>query len=145
VTVYVPTDSEATSYEQIDVEGKVIAVRAGTSPADFATRFFKNAELKTYLADSAMAVLTDVGTKRVDGWLDSVIATGRFLAQNPQYPVRPIGDAPLDPVRLVWAVKPGDYQFQQLINTFLYSYRASGKADVSWTNWFGSVYEPPLQ
>lgn len=143
MTVYVQKDSPYKTYAEIDAAGKTIAVRAGTAPADFANRFFKNAKVKSYLADTSLTILTDVATKRADGWIDSVISTGRFLTENPQYPLRPIGDAPLEPARVVWALKPGDYQFQQLVNTFFFNYRSAGKMAASWEKWFNAPYEAP--
>jgi ABC-type amino acid transport substrate-binding protein len=142
-TVYVPKDSAFKAYDQLDAPGKVIAVRAGTAEADSGARFFKNATIKPYLGDSSLAILTDLSAKRIDGWLDSVVSTGRFLEQNPQYPVRPIGDAPLMPAQVVWGVKSGDYRFQQLLNTAIFGYLSSGKMATSWTKWFGTKYEPP--
>lgn len=142
-TVYVPSDSPIKTYEELNEEGKVIAVRAGTVHPDNAAKYFPKAKTKTYLADSSLAVVTDVAAKRVDGWLDSYISTGRFLATNPQYPVRAIGDKPLEPVQVVWALKPGDYRFQQLTNTFIFTYKSAGKAATSWEKWFGTKYEAP--
>lgn len=141
-TVRVPVDSPYHTYEEIDKKGNTIAVRAGTAPADFAAKFFKNATLKTYLGDSALTVLSDLAAKRIDGWIDSVISTDRFLAQNPQYPVRAIGDRPLEAVQLVWAVKSGEYQWQQLLNTYITTYRLSTAMSDSWLKWFGTKYEP---
>src|SRR5579885_2142461 len=52
VTAFVPNDSPYKKYSDLDVEGKVIAVRAGTAPADTAAKYFKHATLKPYLGDS---------------------------------------------------------------------------------------------
>ena len=66
-TIYVPKDSALKTYAELDMPGKVIAVRAGTAEADSGTRFFKKATIKPYLGESSLAILTDLSAKRVDG------------------------------------------------------------------------------
>ncbi|MCJ8142855.1 ABC transporter substrate-binding protein [Ancylobacter sp. A5.8] len=139
-TAFVHKDSPLKSYAELDVAGKTVGVKAGTVPEEFSKRFLTQATTKSYLADSELAIVTDVATKRIDAWWDSTTSTERFLKENPQYPLRAIGDEPKTPVRVVWAVGSGQYGLQQLINTWLYGYLSSGKMEANWAKWFGTPY-----
>lgn len=139
-TAYVRNDAKYSKYAELDEEGKVIGVRAGTQPEDFAKRFFKKATVKPYLADTNVPILTDLAAKRLDAFWDGEVSLGRFLAANPQYPVRAIGDVPMTPTAIVWGIKPTDFRFQQLVNTWIDGYISSGKMVSDWTRWFGVPY-----
>ena len=142
-SLYVLKDSPIKSYADLDQPGKIIAVRGGTAAEEFSKKFFKNATIKPYLSDSNLPLLTDIMAKRVDAMYDSTLSLQRYLAQNPQYAMKALEAEPLDPVQLIWVIKPGDYRFQQLVNTYLFKAIASKNMERIWQKYFETPYVAP--
>ena len=133
-------DSDLKLYSDLDQAGKVIVVKAGTATEDFSKRFFKKAEVKPFVSDTDAVLFAEVASKRADPYWSTHTKATIFLQKNKQFPVRPLGDQPVDETYIIWAVDAGEYAFQQVMNVWLTRHIAAGKTAALWEKWFDSAY-----
>jgi len=131
-------DSGLTSYKQLDQPGKVVVGVAGTSTLAFAKKFFKKATVKTLTSTTDAVTLAEVANKRADAYWTNTYKGLKLVKESPQFKARLIGDLPQDYVSVSWAIRKGEYHFQQVVNTWLHRYITAGKAEENWLKWIGT-------
>lgn len=137
---FVKNDSPYKTYADLDQKGKVLISKTGSASGDFAKRYFKNAEIRFVASDNSSVNAAEVANGRADAWWVSYTSTSRMLQQNKQFGMRPLGDKPLNPVGIVWAVDLNEYHLQQVINIWLRGQLHSGRTAELWKKWFGTDY-----
>lgn len=133
--VFVPMDSPAQTYTDLDKPGVNIVVGIGTQEEVYARAFFKKATIKSIVVDAAQADLLDVAAGRSDATLSGRVGNVIFLKQNPNMKVRIIKDRELDPSPFAFMIPPYEYRLQQYLNIALQSLRDSGKLDAIANHW----------
>jgi ABC-type amino acid transport substrate-binding protein len=138
-TVFVPVDSPAKTYADIDKEGVTIATRAGTAEETYAKRFFKHATIKVLTSDATQPHLLEVAAKRADAAFAGYVGSMVFLKQNGNLKLRPIGDKLLDPTPFAFMLPRGEYHFQQYLDVVLNDLDRSGKLKEITDKWMSSL------
>ncbi|HLI11580.1 MAG TPA: ABC transporter substrate-binding protein [Alphaproteobacteria bacterium] len=126
-TVFVPVNSTAKTYADIDKDGVTVVTRSGTAEADYAKRFFKHATVKLLTSDATQPHLLEVAAGRADAAFAGYVGSLIFLRENPSLKLRPLGDKLLDPTPFAFMMPLGEYHFQQYVDIFLDSLDRSGK------------------
>lgn len=132
VVAIVKPENKDKSWEELNQEGKRIAVKAGTNAVDAAKQFFPKAELQTYPndVDSYQALKTD----RVDATLNDLAVLGVVKAE---YGFESMA-APRQLITAdTWgfAVRPGDTYTWQFLDFFLAKIQESGELDALKAYW----------
>jgi polar amino acid transport system substrate-binding protein len=118
-TVFVPVNSPAKTYADIDKEGVTIVTRSGTAEETYAKHFFKHAKIRLLTSDATQPHLLEVAAGRADAAFAGYVGSLIFMKQNPNLKLRPIGDKPLDPTPFAFMLPLGENHFQQYIDVFL--------------------------
>jgi ABC-type amino acid transport substrate-binding protein len=126
-TAFVPKDSTAHTYADLDKPGVIITSRSGTAEATFAQHFFKHATVKLTTSDATQAHLLEVAAKRADAAFAGYGGGIIFIQQNPNLNLRPLGDKPLDPSPFAFMLPLGAYHLQQYLNIAFDVMQRSGK------------------
>jgi ABC-type amino acid transport substrate-binding protein len=126
-TAFVPKDSPAHTYADLDKPGIVITSRSGTAEATFAQHFFKHATVKLTTSDATQAHLLEVAAKRADAAFAGYGGGIIFIQQNPNLNLRPLGDKQLDPSPFAFMLPLGEYHFQQYLDIAFDAMQRSGK------------------
>jgi polar amino acid transport system substrate-binding protein len=129
------SDTTTKSWEDLDVEGNVIAASQGTTGALLAKQLFKNAEVVDY-ADYPTASMA-VGQENADGIIYDEPAVKQYSIIH-EGEVRGIFDL-ISAENLGAAVKLNDVEMVMWLNSFLYSYRNSPDDLASIDKWFNST------
>ena len=137
-TIFVPENSTAKTYGDIDKEGVTIAVRAGTAEETYAKRFFKHATVKTLTSDATQPHLLEVATGRADAAFAGNIGSRIFIKQNSNLKLRPLGDKLLDPTPFAFMLPLGEYHFQQYLDAFFDDLERTGKLGELREKWLGT-------
>lgn len=132
VVAIVKPENKDKSWEELNQEGKRIAVKAGTNAVDAAKQFFPKAELQTYPndVDTYQALKTD----RVDATLNDLAVLGVVKAEYGF-------EAMTAPRQLIttdtwgFAVRPGDTYTWQFLDFFMAKIKESGELDALKAYW----------
>ena len=128
------SDTTTKSWEDLDVEGKIIAASQGTTGALLAKQLFKNAEVIDYdtFPTSGMAI----SQGKADGIIYDEPPVRQFEIMNDN--VKGIYDI-ISAENLGIATKLNDLEMVQWLNSFLYGYKSSPKDLESIDKWFNST------
>ncbi len=128
------SDTTTKSWEDLDVEGKIIAASQGTTGALLAKQLFKNAEVVDYdtFPTSAMAIVQG----KADGIIYDEPPIRQFELMNDN--VKGIYDV-ISAENLGIATKLNDLEMVQWLNSFLQGYKSSPKDLESIDKWFNST------
>ncbi len=127
------------SYVDIDQPDKVVIGFAGSATTAFAEKFFKNATVRPVNYPETLQVVADVAAGRADAAWVSYVSHSLLLKANPNLDVEFVNEKPIGFSAIRWAIPPGEYQFQQLINNWLTQAIASGEVAEDWGKWFQDV------
>jgi ABC-type amino acid transport substrate-binding protein len=136
ITTFVTTSSTATTLEQLDQPGKVVAVRSGSFEEPIAKRLFKQATVKTLTADSGGIQLLEIAAGRADGALGAYFGNLHFLKQNPNMKVRLLADTLLTKTSIAFAVPPREYFFRDYLSAVLLTLEENGRLKEILDKWF---------
>jgi ABC-type amino acid transport substrate-binding protein len=139
ITAFVKQDSKLDKWIDIDKQGIVVGVYAGAYEETVAKSFFKNAEVKPIVTDKIATALLETTNGRVDAYFSSFTGPAAFINENPQFKLRPIGDALVKPTSTAYAVPPGEYHFQQYVNAVLRSLKESEDIKIIAKKWYGDM------
>jgi ABC-type amino acid transport substrate-binding protein len=126
-TAFVATDSAFKSYDDLNKAGIKFSVAAGTAEETTARNLFPNATVTASTAANTVLTLMDVAAKRADASWYSTWGGLRYLKENPQVKVRPVGDKYYQPSPVAFMIAPGEYHFQQYVNIWLDGFKRDGK------------------
>jgi ABC-type amino acid transport substrate-binding protein len=138
-TVFVPVNSPAKTYADIDKEGVTIVTRSGTAEETYAKHFFKHAKIKLLTSDATQPHLLEVAAGRADAAFAGYVGSLIFMKQNPNLKLRPLGDKPLDPTPFAFMLPRGEYHFQQYLDVVLNDLERSGKLKEITDKWMSSL------
>ncbi|MBT5415473.1 MAG: transporter substrate-binding domain-containing protein [Rhodospirillaceae bacterium] len=116
MSIAVSADSGITSYADLDVDGKSVAVISGTADESFSNRYFKKAEVKPSVTDKLATVFLEVASKRADAVLTDTSTLHRMVKENAPMKLMVLGGDPLNPQGYSYAVRPGEYHFINFVN-----------------------------
>ncbi len=136
VTAFVNTASDASTYADLDQDGKLIGVWSGTLEEQTAATFFKNAEVKSVVTDTMSTLMLEVANQRVDAIFASTAGPTGFIIQNPNVPVRAVGEDPINPTPFAFMLPQGEYHLQQYLNIWISGLEQTGKLDAIFDKWF---------
>jgi polar amino acid transport system substrate-binding protein/glutamine transport system substrate-binding protein len=131
VTIVRPEDQDK-SWEDLNVQGKRIAAKVGTSDLDAAKQYFPNAELLTYPND------TDTYQALKSGRVDALVADLAILGVvQSEYGFVAAKQPRLLLTSDTWAfaVRPGDVYTWQYLNFFLTKIHENGQLDALKKYW----------
>lgn len=129
--IMVPTDSEIESAE--DLAGKTLAVRTGTSAADYARENFTETELRQFPnIDNAYLELR---TGRVDAAMHDTPNVLYYIATAGDGQVKAVGEQMM--AHEYGIAFPKGSELVEPVNAALASMREDGRYDEIYTKWFG--------
>ena len=138
-TIFVPVNSTAKTYEDIDKPGVTIVTRSGTAEETYAKRFFKHATVKLLTSDATQPHLLEVAAGRADAAFAGYVGSLIFLKQNPNLKLRPLGDKLLDPTPFAFMLPRGEYHFQQYLDVVFDDLERTGKLKAITDKWMSSL------
>jgi ABC-type amino acid transport substrate-binding protein len=136
ITTFVTQSSTATTFEELDQPGKIIAVRSGSFEEPIAKRLFKHATVKTLTADSGAIQLLEIAAGRADGALGAYFGNLNFLKQNANMKVRLLNDTLLTKTSIAYAVPPREYFFRDYLSMALLTLEENGRLKEIFDKWF---------
>jgi ABC-type amino acid transport substrate-binding protein len=136
ITTFVTQSSTATTLEELDKPGKIVAVRSGSYEEPIAKRLFKQATVKTLTSDSGAIQLLEIAAGRADAALGAYFGNLHFLKQNPNMKVRLLSDNLLTKTSIAFAVPPREYFFRDYLSTALLTFEENGRLKEILDKWF---------
>jgi ABC-type amino acid transport substrate-binding protein len=109
-------DSRFKTLADIDKPGIKVAVVQGAVGHEYAKQNFKNAQLTVLSTSDLTAPFVEVSANRVDVGIEDAWATKRYAAQHPEV-VDLFGDRPYNVLPIAWAVRKGEPELLQFMNT----------------------------
>lgn len=129
-------DSRFKSLKDIDKPGIKVAVVQGAAGHEYAKQNFKNAQLVVLSTGDLTAPFVEVSAKRVDVGIEDAWATRRYAAKHPEV-VDLFSESPYNVLPIAWAVRKGDTQMLNFVNTVVDYLMINGKLQQ-----FASKYGP---
>lgn len=127
MSIFVPSGMNATSLEDIDVAGKVVAVASGSADERVAKALFKNAEVKSIVSDRANSAVMEVAAGRADAASAGFAGTAQMLKANSNLKVKPVEGMMFNFTPFAFAVPAKEYFFRDYVNVVLGNLDASGR------------------
>lgn len=127
-------DTTTKTWEDLDVEGKIIATSQGTTGGLLAKQLFKNAEVVDY--DSFPTAAMAIAQGKADGIVYEEPAIRFYEMMNDG--VKGVYE-PLTHVNTGIAIRLNDFEMIQWVNSFLYGYIDSAQDMESVNKWFHST------
>ena len=119
--------SDIKTYEDLDQEGRTVAVISGTADEAFANRFFKKATVKPLVTDKISTLGIEVANQRVDAALTDSSTLRLMVKEGPALKLRVIEENnPLNPQGYSYALAKGQYDFLHFINVWQLNLDQSG-------------------
>lgn len=138
-TLFVPEDSDISSYEEIDQAGNVIAVMSGSADERLAQEKFTSAEVRSLVTDQLAAHVLEVASGRADAAFGGYAGNAQFIANNPQVRVKPLSELMVNYVPFAYMVPAREYFFRDYVNIIISNLEASGRLDAIMDKWTGSA------
>ena len=92
-------------------------------------KFFDKAEVRALVTDAVTAPFLEVANGRADAILTDELNIRIFMSRNPNAQVEMLQpERTLSPMGFAYAIKPGDYHFLNMLNTWISSVLSGGKA-----------------
>ena len=114
---------EVSEIGQLNAEGRILAVKLGTTGDIAATRIFPKAQVKRFKEETACVL--EVVSGRADAFIYDQLSIGRHLAQNPQTTHAILKPFAYEPYAI--AIRSGDFDFLNWLNIFLETIKADGR------------------
>ena len=127
MSIFIPSDSKVKSIAELDVKGKVIAVAAGSGDERVARSLFKNAEVKSVVADRSNPAVMELAAGRADAASAALLGTSQMLKNNSQVRVKPIEGLQYAFTPFAFATAPKEYFFRDYVSTLIGNFEASGR------------------
>ncbi len=125
--IAVRQDAGITSYDDLDQEGKVVAVISGTADEAYANRFFKKATVKPLVTDKVSTLGIEVANQRADAILTDSSTLRNIVGANPAMKLMVLEEGnPLNPQGYSYALAKGEYDFLHFINVWQVNLDQSG-------------------
>jgi len=134
--VIVHKDSPFKTHEDLNKPEVTFSVIGGTTNERTVQSRFANAKIRTLVTENQVAPVLEVAAKRADANVGDLNSIRRFVARNPQAPVRILeNDRVLSQARRAYAVRPGEYHFLNFLNNWLEGQQLSGRLDELMKKW----------
>ncbi|HYB69327.1 MAG TPA: transporter substrate-binding domain-containing protein [Candidatus Bathyarchaeia archaeon] len=121
-------DTRFKSLADIDKPGVTVAVVQGAAGHEYAKQNFKNATLVVLATADLTAPFVEVSAKRVDVGIEDSWSTRRYAAGHPEV-VDLFADHPYNVLPIAWAVRKGEPELLNFINTAIEYLRVNGRLD----------------
>ena len=136
ITIFVTSNSKAKTISEIDLPGKIVAVRSGSYEEPIAKRLFKKATVKSLTADGGSIQLLEIAAGRADAALGAYYGNLHFLKANRNMKVRLLSDTMLTRTSIAYAVPPQEYFMRDYLNTAILTLEENGKIKEILDKWF---------
>lgn len=127
MTIFVPSNSTVTSIAELDQKGKVISVTSGSADERIAKGLFKNAEVKSVVADRPSVSVMELAAGRADAASAAFAGTAQLIKNNPNLKVKPIEGLMYNFTPFAFGVPAREYFFRDYVNVVISNLEASGK------------------
>ena len=127
MSIFVPASSNARSLADLDQKGKIITVAAGSGDERTAKSLFKNAEVKSVVADRANSAVMEVAAGRADGASAAFSGTAQLIKVNPNLKVKPIEGLIYNETPFAFGTPPREYFFRDYMNVIIGNMETAGK------------------
>jgi len=114
---------EVSEIAQLNAEGRILAVKLGTTGDIVMPRLFPKAEVKRFKEETACVM--EVVSGRADAFIYDQLSIGRHHAQNPETTHAILKPFTYEPYAI--AIKRGDFDFLNWLNIFLETIKADGR------------------
>jgi ABC-type amino acid transport substrate-binding protein len=119
-------DSRFKSLKDIDKPGIKVAVVQGAAGHEYAKQNFKSAQLVVLSTGDLTAPFVEVTAGRVDVGIEDAWATKRYAAKHPEV-VDLFAENPYNVLPIAWAIRKGDTQMLNFVNTVVDYLLINGK------------------
>ncbi len=119
-------DSRFKSLQDIDKPGIKVAVVQGAAGHEYAKQNFKNVQLVVLSTGDLTAPFVEVTAGRVDVGIEDAWATKRYAAKHPEV-VDLFAENPYNVLPIAWAIRKGDTQMMNFVNTVVDYLLINGK------------------
>jgi polar amino acid transport system substrate-binding protein len=119
-------DNRFHSLADIDKSGITVAVVQGSGGHEFVKRTFKHAKIVALDSADLAADLNEVQMKRADVAIEDTFTTQRYMKDHPGL-VNLFADKPFNVSPIAWAMRHGDTELLNFINTALEWMSVNGK------------------
>ncbi len=126
---------------QLNAEGRILAVKLGTTGDIVTGRLFPKAQVKRF-KDETECVL-EVASGRADAFIYDEVSIVRHYAQNSQTTHAILKPFTFEPYAI--AIKSGDFDFLNWLNIFLETIKADGRYQDLRKKYFGDLQQQPGQ
>ncbi len=128
----------ASSYSDLDAEGKTVLVVSGSADEAFANRYFQNAQVRAMVTDKVATLLVDIASGRADAMLVDSSTARKLVSENDAAPVHILEEGnPLDPQGYSYAIAKGEYHFLNFVNIWQENVEQQGLKD-KWSAMFAN-------
>lgn len=115
-----------------------IANLSGSAMGDVIRKHAPNAEINDVASDNGFAPHLEVASGRAMATLSDLYSHKKFIAQNPNAKVRVLGeDKQFESTPLAYAVRPGDQNFLNMLNTWVNYNKTTGRSEELRRKWYG--------
>ena len=121
-------DARFKSLGDIDKPGIKVAVVQGAAGHEYAKQNFKSAQLVVLATSDLTAPFVEVSAGRVDVGIEDAWATKRYAAAHPEV-VDLFAARPYNVLPIAWAVRKGEYDLLNFMNTALDYMMINGRLD----------------
>ncbi|WP_457154655.1 transporter substrate-binding domain-containing protein [Mesorhizobium sp. P5_C1] len=131
-------DLDIDDWKKLDDPKYTIVAIAGMASVAQSARLLPKAQQKTIVSDNAVAAALEVASGRADATLSDNLTHLLFMKANPTANVKIIGrDKPIEATGFSYAVRPGDYHFLALLNTWIAYNTTTGFLSDRKKFWYG--------
>jgi ABC-type amino acid transport substrate-binding protein len=121
-------DTRFKTLADIDQPGIKVALVQGAAGHEYAKQNFKNAQLIVLATADLTAPFVEVSAKRADVGIEDSWSTRRYAAQHPEV-VDLFADRPYNVLPISWAVRKGEPELLNFINTAIDYLRVNGRLE----------------
>ncbi len=114
---------EVSEIGQLNAEGRILAVKLGTTGDLVTARLFPKARVKRFKQETACVL--EVVSGRADAFIYDQLSIGRHHAQNPETTRAILKPFTYEPYAI--AIRSGDFDFLNWLNIFLETIKADGR------------------
>lgn len=130
--------ADVNSVEQLNASGRILAVKTGTTGDLVATKRFPNAAINRFKDETAC--VREVVEGRADAFFYDQISIAKHHAQNKSTTRAILKPFTYEPFAM--ALRKGDFDFLNWLNTFLDTIKGDGRYDELYKKHIGAVINP---
>lgn len=140
--MFVPANSSAQSWEDLNEKGKVFAQVSGTYDEQLARQTFPKAEVRALITDNNNTMFMEVANGNADAALMTELGIRMFMAQNPNTKIKVVEpERSMSPVGNAYAIRPGNYHFINMLNTWIAFNKDNGGTEELRQKWMVKYFE----